>query len=430
MSKATLATLIASRDAIADKLEFIENEIKQHGVTKKLDEGTTSIYIQELDHWKERLDATHNSIRSLSPTDMDDHKKDYFTLLETISSLQQRLRGIKATFPATTPTHSASTPGGSTHSQAMKLPKLELQPFHGDYLDWNRFKDTFEAAVHNNKHLGKVEKFSYLLTLLKGEASRQCAELALTDANYDIAWTQLHDRYQNQHKISEAILEQFLLHPISNGSSKAIKGLLDSAKRCIRSMEQLGLIMHSSAEVFYVYHLASKLDNSARDLWKHTLKDNSIPKFKEMCDFLERHASALEDSGKNQVSKNSNNNRKVNVHLTQQPNEDKQSRPCVLGCNHSHPVHRCRKFLAASVSERYDTLRTKKLCYICFKEGHRTDECSCTFKCKKCSKPHHALLHPTSNQNNKPREPEQQQSQKITTALHTADNSEATTSSK
>lgn len=383
--KVTVSSLESNRDAIADKLEFIDIQIKSNGVKINLDAASSDIYILELSHWKGELDSIHKQIRGLAPTDIDDHKAEYFTLLDTIRSLQHQLRSIKATFPATPIITSSSG------SQAMKLPKLELQPFHGEYLDWTRFKDTFEAAVHNNTHLGKVEKFSYLQSLIKGEASRQCANLALTDANYDIAWAQLHDRYQNPYKISEAILEQLFSYPTSNGTPKSIKGLLDAANRCMRSMEQIGLPMTNSTEVFYIHILSSKLDSVANDLWRHTLKDKSVPKLKEMCEFLECHAVALEDTIK---SSKPPQRRVQDHHVTVHHNQETLHKgKCPLGCSHNHTVYSCKKLQAATVSERYELVKGLKLCFNCLKSGHRTNDCTSTWKCKKCSKSHNTLLH-------------------------------------
>src|SRR5665811_485547 len=202
----TAASLEKERSAIADKLEFIDNQAKSHA-TAPLSTATAEIYIQECNHWRDRLDALHLSIVQLSPIDLTDHKKDYFVLLGSIQTIQHALRGIIVSNPIPKFSATTTTTTGS-HTQFMKLPILELHPFHGDYLEWTSFKDSFEAAVHNNTSITKVEKFSYLKTLMRDEAARQIADLALTDANYEVAWKQLHDRYQNQRKISMAILDQ------------------------------------------------------------------------------------------------------------------------------------------------------------------------------------------------------------------------------
>ena len=57
------------------------------------------------------------------------------------------------------------------HTRTMKLPKLELQTFHGNILKWQVFWDSFEASIHKNPNLLPVDKFNYLRAELEGDAS-------------------------------------------------------------------------------------------------------------------------------------------------------------------------------------------------------------------------------------------------------------------
>src|SRR5665811_311198 len=90
---ASAATLELERSAIADKLEFIDNQVKAHPTTK-LDNAAADIYILELDHWKDVLDGLHKQVKLLKLVDFDDHKKDYFVLLASIQTIQHGLRAV------------------------------------------------------------------------------------------------------------------------------------------------------------------------------------------------------------------------------------------------------------------------------------------------------------------------------------------------
>ena len=57
----------------------------------------------------------------------------------------------------------------STTKEA-NLPKLELPTFSGEVTECQIFWDQF-CAVVNNSDLPEVSKFSYLLSLLKGDAN-------------------------------------------------------------------------------------------------------------------------------------------------------------------------------------------------------------------------------------------------------------------
>lgn len=52
----------------------------------------------------------------------------------------------------------------------IKLPKIVIPIFSGNYSEWVTFKDLFESLVHNNKSINDVEKLHYLKGYLTGEA--------------------------------------------------------------------------------------------------------------------------------------------------------------------------------------------------------------------------------------------------------------------
>jgi hypothetical protein len=286
---------------------------------------------------------------------------------------------------------------------------LELEQFHGNYLEWTTFKNTFEAAVHNNNKLSKVQKFAYLKSLLKGEPSRCTADLALTDGNYDQAWAQLHDRYENQRKIQMAIMDRYVSLPKTNGTSKSIKGLIDGTNHCIRSLEQYGL---KHLELVYVHNIISKLDGQAKDLLEHRMKNKQLPPLTNLLEFLERHATALEEIVPAQKQEEKRE-RKASAYYTDAPKKQEKSaqrisagnrqqyqRKCKLCLDPGHAIWKCSRFMEADVQERWNIAKIQLLCFRCLGDA-QGERCSCSFSCRKCSKAHHTLLHsePNSGQN-------------------------------
>ncbi|GBM58855.1 hypothetical protein AVEN_87149-1 [Araneus ventricosus] len=51
-------------------------------------------------------------------------------------------------------------------TKSVKLPKLNIQTFHGDCSHFLDFWNSFEVAIHKNDSLTKIEKFTYLKTYL------------------------------------------------------------------------------------------------------------------------------------------------------------------------------------------------------------------------------------------------------------------------
>ena len=56
-------------------------------------------------------------------------------------------------------------------TSSVKLQKIDIVSYSGDRLKWNEFWDSFECTVHKNSRLSNIEKFSYLISKLSGEAT-------------------------------------------------------------------------------------------------------------------------------------------------------------------------------------------------------------------------------------------------------------------
>ena len=83
----------------------------------------------------------------------------------------------------------------SSHSsQAVKLPKLELAHFNGDVTQWTTWWDNFKATIHDSD-LADVTKFSYLQSLLVGEAASVIRGLTLTSDHYKVACDLLGEHF-------------------------------------------------------------------------------------------------------------------------------------------------------------------------------------------------------------------------------------------
>ena len=71
-----------------------------------------------------------------------------------------------------------SVAGSAGSVTGVKLPKIDLPKFAGDVLKWQSFWEVFKASVHD-ADLPDVTKFSYLRSLLVGEAATCISGLSL-----------------------------------------------------------------------------------------------------------------------------------------------------------------------------------------------------------------------------------------------------------
>ncbi|PFX24881.1 hypothetical protein AWC38_SpisGene10528 [Stylophora pistillata] len=69
------------------------------------------------------------------------------------------------------------------------------------------------------------------------------------------------------------------------------------------------------------------------------------------------------------------------------------SQPSLPPLQRSARPRKCSKFLKSSVDERSEIIRSKSLCFGCFKSGHVSSGCRNRSTCKECGRHHHTLLH-------------------------------------
>ena len=88
---------------------------------------------------------------------------------------------------------SNTSASATSRSVYHRLPKLDLPTFEGDVLEWQSFWDSYESAIHINKYLSDVQRFTYLKSLLKYEALQTVSGFAITNTNYSKAVALLHE---------------------------------------------------------------------------------------------------------------------------------------------------------------------------------------------------------------------------------------------
>ena len=107
-----------------------------------------------------------------------------------------------------------------------KLPKLTLQSFGGDPLEFHTWWDNFKAAVHENDSIGKTMKFNYLRSYLHGPARSSIEGLTLTSNNYDEAIKIINERFANEQLLVTANIDKLLSLPVVHSAAN-ITGLRD-----------------------------------------------------------------------------------------------------------------------------------------------------------------------------------------------------------
>lgn len=379
----------ADRETIRDTVNFLQTSLTSHQTTPLTEEEVDACLEHSTKAKTELMDnqrtLRHTAAKSL---DMDPYSQDYQGLLAKSVRVHAGFHGVKKKFaPASPPPPSGGTP--SIH-HTIRLPRLELPKFDGNLQDWVSFRDLFINAVHNSS-LSNVDKLTQLKTLLTGEAARQIRSLVLSDANYDIAWKSLQDRYENNRELLFTILRRlFNQSQVPANSAAAIRSLIDTTKECVRSLDVLSIpTQHWDAVLIYLTF--TKLDSTSRELWEQSLADTDIPALSKMYDFLEQRARALS------AGSTSTTTRLQRPHQESKPQRvmmhQVYSTKCKLGCESPHPLFKCNLFRNKTPQQRFDILKQHKLCFNCLAEGHSTSECSNQHTCKTCNRKHHTMVH-------------------------------------
>jgi len=67
-------------------------------------------------------------------------------------------------------------------------------------------------------------------------------------------------------------------------------------------------------------------------------------------------------------------------------------------CTDSHSIRKCLKCMEKPSNERFQLVKTYKLCINCLGTGYSSGTCPSKYKCQVCKKSHHSLLHFGSSQ--------------------------------
>ncbi|XP_054725647.1 uncharacterized protein LOC129235684 [Anastrepha obliqua] len=278
-----------------------------------------------------------------------------------------------------------------------KLPKISVPNFSGDYLEWFSFRDLYTSLVHNNSALSKIQKMYYLKNCVTGEAARLIKHIFATEANYDLAWKTLEDRFHNKRAIVDTWLKKlFAIPKCIVASHSAIRTLLDTTKECIASLTNLN-VSTTNWDPLIVHLTIQKLDSETRKDWEKSLQaSRELPTLEQLIRFLETCFRTLEtlnvDNTQKLKSANIPQRQLVRNFNITNSSKSENSISC-LCCKKSHRLFKCWVFRAYTPTERKQFVTRNSLCRNCLFPGHSASDCTSNHTCSVCNRKHHTLLH-------------------------------------
>ena len=284
----------------------------------------------------------------------------------------------------------------SSHLQA-KLPRLELPKFGGDLTEWQSFWDKFTAMV-DQTDLAEISKFSYLQSLLTGEAKAVIDGFATTAKNYTVACKMLVDRYGRKECIVFAHIQGLLNMSIpSQGKGTSVTALWklqDELLKHTRSLEALG-VNGEEYGMFLTPVILSRLPSDIRMEWAR----DSEGRESDLAFLLEFLSKEIKRRERSETFKDMSDSKTNVAHELRTKPKTKHapsasaltSNSSVLCgfCGKNHLSEKCWSLNKLSVDQRYAEMRKHGLCFRCLTKGHISKGCQAV--CENCNGRHHKI---------------------------------------
>lgn len=120
----------------------------------------------------------------------------------------------------------------------VRLPKLNLPTFSGNYNKWFPFFDTFHSLIHSNASLDDIKKLQYLRASLTGDAKNIVSALEISALNYQVTWQLLKDRYDNRRVIAQNHIKAIMELPsMLRENAAELRQIADGATKHIHTLQ-------------------------------------------------------------------------------------------------------------------------------------------------------------------------------------------------
>lgn len=164
-------------------------------------------------------------------------------------------------------------------SDNLKLPRVRIDQFSGEYEAWPSFYDLYLTSVHNVDTISNVHKFQILKGSLNGPPLNLIRNFLVTDANYKEAWDKLVKRYNKTRPILNSYIDRFFDQPsASNGSPQSLRQISDKSDEIIRGIKALGE-KAETRDPWLIRILLNKVDEETRVAWANATLTKDSARF-------------------------------------------------------------------------------------------------------------------------------------------------------
>ena len=281
---------------------------------------------------------------------------------------------------------------------------IEPSVFSGDILEFGDWEADFDDFLESEGIAG-VRKLRMLKKYVSGKAKKCISGFLLhnTMESYSDARRYLKERYGKNINLARQFKKELFDWPkIPQKDGEALRDFADYLVHCRSAMKTIKEL-RTLDEPEHNESLVEKLPEWLKNRWKYRVASHEelyaeYPSLSVFTDFIVKEAKAAnvltdkksESKSESKRSTSHEANKKVR---TLQTSSDSTRTTCVY-CNYSnHTSDMCRKLQAKPYPERIEWIKSKRLCYACLSEGHRSGDCKDKAMCKSCDKRHPTVLH-------------------------------------
>ena len=287
-------------------------------------------------------------------------------------------------------------------AHVLSLPRMEIQKFDGNPLNYSNFIAVFDECV--DKPISDCQtKLMRLFQFTTGDANyaiRACVSVGGSEG-YSEARDILKNRFGNDHLVSTTLLNE--LRDGRNVRTPAGLLKLSDDLRNIYMVLKSTNQLHEIDTHGTVSDVIKRLPAYCRDEWTKRAvvfrRENSkYPDYRELMAYV---VEASEDAN-DLVYGDSVFVRDGPVHHRYKGNDsafNTSARPLCPVCDADHPITSCDQFKGMTVKMRRQTASDHGLCYNCLCKGHFIINCHSKFTCgvQGCDNKHNTYLHEYSN---------------------------------
>jgi hypothetical protein len=320
----------------------------------------------------EKFEPLHSAILAYTATQSEPDfaaeeqiRREFFEAFDEIEAIYVNY------FPEIDRPPSTETNQSTSSSSNLRLPKLSLRNFNGNFSEWSSFIQFFNNAVHSRADVAQIEKFQYLLSCLSGEPLNLVKALTLSEENYPIAYKALVDLYENKRRLSYWNNIQ-ALPKLKLESSQGLRETIDKFTENRSALLALNL-SHSFEDFMWLQLLLEKLDPETRKQFEaeiRSLGPAEVPKYTQLAEFVESQCRVLDSLG-NCNSKSSttiassNPNSKSKTKSVLLVDSSSPSTNCSI-CAGDHHIYKCPDFVSKTPRQRFEVVKSRAFVSIAF----------------------------------------------------------------